>query len=234
MVMAQWMGRRRRLDTYGANSMAFKRFAAFVLIVTMAASGWIASAAAEPVRIVGFGDSLMAGYQLDAGQSFPDRLEAALLERGHDVVISNAGVSGDTTSAGLSRLDWSVPDETDLVILQLGANDMLRGLSPAIAEENLDRMIRRLRERDIDIVLVGMIAAPNLGAEYGDRFNAIFPRLAETYGLPLYPFFLDGVVPNSSLLLDDGMHPNASGVDRMVEGMLPLMEAVLDQRGTAG
>lgn len=194
----------------------------------------MASAVAEPMKIVGFGDSLMAGYQLDAGQSFPERLEAALKTRGHDVVITNAGVSGDTTSAGLSRLDWSIPDETDLVILQLGANDMLRGLSPAIAEENLDRMIRRLRERDIDIVLVGMIAAPNLGAEYGDRFNAIFPRLAETYGLPLYPFFLDGVVPNATLLLEDGIHPNASGVDRMVEGMLPLMERVLHGADTAG
>lgn len=211
--------------------MAFKRFSRLLpaAIVTLALS--VVAAASETYRIVGFGDSLMAGYQLDAGQSFPEKLEVALKAKGHDVVIANAGVSGDTSSGGLSRLDWSVPDETDLVILELGANDMLRGLSPDLTEKNLIAMIERLQARDIDIVLAGMVAAPNLGAAYGERFNGIFPKLAETYDLPFYPFFLDGVTATTGMLLEDGMHPNAAGVDRMVEGFLPLMEEVLAKRG---
>lgn len=199
--------------------------AGLALLVSVAAS------AAETVRIVGFGDSLMAGYQLDAGQSFPERLEVALKARGHDVVITNAGVSGDTTAAGLSRLDWSVPDDTDLVILELGANDMLRGISPDVTERNLVSMIERLQERDISVVLAGMVAAPNLGPDYGERFNGIFPRLAETYDLSFYPFFLDGVAADASLLLEDGMHPNAEGVDRMVERFLPVIEEALPGTG---
>ena len=186
--------------------------------------------AAEPVRIVGFGDSLMAGYRLDPGQSFPERLEQALRERGHDVVITNAGVSGDTTSGGLERLDWSVPDETDIVLLQLGANDMLRAVPPEITERNLAGMIERLQARDIDIILMGMLAAPNLGNAYRETFDAIFPRLAESYGVALYPFFLDGVVTQSGLMLDDGMHPNAEGVGIMVERVLPLIEETLAGR----
>src|SRR5690606_20494140 len=187
-------------------------------------------AAAEPYRIVGFGDSLMAGYQLDAGQSFPEKLEAALKARGHDVTVANAGVSGDTTSAGLSRLDWSVPDDTDLVILELGANDMLRGIAPELTEKNLTAMIERLKERGIPVILAGMMAAPNLGADYGDRFNRIYPELAEKYELPFYPFYLDGFAAEKSLLLEDGMHPNPQSVDRMVEGFLPVIEKVLAAR----
>ena len=213
--------------TYGLHRMAFKRFfrllpAAFILLLTP-----VAAATTEPYRIVGFGDSLMAGYMLDPGQSFPERLEAALKARGHDVVIANAGVSGDTTSGGLSRLDWSVPDDTDLVILELGANDMLRGIAPEVTEKNLAAMIERLQERGIAVVLAGMVAAPNLGPDYAARFDPIHPRLAATYGLPLYPFFLDGVAAEAGLLLSDGMHPNAQGVERMVEGFLPVIEAAL-------
>lgn len=182
---------------------------------------------ADPVRIVGLGDSLMAGYQLDAGQSFPEKLEAALKARGHDVVIANAGVSGDTSAGGLSRLDWSVPDDTDLVILELGANDMLRGIAPQVTEDNLTAMIERLNQRNIDVVLAGMVAAPNLGADYAAQFNPIFPKMAARYDVPLYPFFLDGVAAERALLLEDGMHPNAAGVDRMVENFLPLIEEVL-------
>ena len=194
------------------------------MVLWLALAGF---AAAEPVRIVGFGDSLMAGYQLAPGESFPERLESALRARGHDVVIANAGVSGDTTSGGLSRLDWSVPDGTDMVILELGANDMLRGIAPAVSEKNLTAMIERLRARGIAIVLAGMVAAPNLGAGYAAEFDAIYPRLAESWDLPFYPFFLDGVAAEPGLLLADGMHPNAAGVDRMVEGFLPLVEAEL-------
>lgn len=182
---------------------------------------------ADPVRIVGLGDSLMAGYQLDAGQSFPEKLEAALKARGHDVVIANAGVSGDTSAGGLSRLDWSVPDDTDMVILELGANDMLRGIAPQVTEDNLTAMIERLNQRNIDVVLAGMVAAPNLGADYAAQFNPIFPKLAARYDVPLYPFFLEGVAAERALLLEDGMHPNAAGVDRMVENFLPLIEEVL-------
>ena len=150
-------------------------------------------ATAEPYKIVGFGDSLMAGYGLDAGESFPEKLEKALRDKGHDVVIANAGVSGDTTSGGLARLDWSIPDGTQVVILELGANDMLRGIAPEITEKNLDAMIARLKERNITVLLAGMRAAPNLGPDYQAAFDAIYPRLAEKYGVALYPFFLDGV-----------------------------------------
>ena len=190
-------------------------------------------AAAEPVEIVGFGDSLMAGYQLAPGESFPEQLEAALKARGHDVLIANAGVSGDTTSGGLSRLDWSVPDGTDLVILELGANDMLRGIRPDVTERNLAAMIEGLQARGVGVVLAGMLAAPNLGSGYAGEFDPIFPRLAETYGLPFHPFFLDGVAAEPGLLLADGMHPNAEGVARMVENFLPLIEEVLAARSAA-
>jgi len=207
--------------------MAFKQVLRVFAAAGLVWAGSIFAVAAEPVDIVGFGDSLMAGYQLDAGQSFPEKLEAALRAKGHDVTVANAGVSGDTTSGGLSRLDWSVPDGTDLVILELGANDMLRGISPEITERNLDAMIARLKERGIAVLLAGMVAAPNLGQDFISSFNGIFPRLAEKHGLILYPFFLDGVAANGSLLLQDGMHPNADGVDRMVENALPTVERAL-------
>jgi acyl-CoA thioesterase-1 len=216
---------------YGLDIMAFKRVRDVLLTAGAVLLLAVTASMADPYRIVGFGDSLMAGYQLEAGQSFPEKLEAALNANGHDVVIANAGVSGDTTAGGLSRLDWSVPDGTDLVILELGANDMLRGIPPELTEKNLVAMIERLQERDIDVVLAGMLAAPNLGRDYGEAFEAIYPRLAETYDLAFYPFFLDGVAAEASLLLGDGMHPNAQGIDRMVEGFLPLAENVLAEAG---
>jgi len=184
-------------------------------------------ARAEPFSIVGFGDSLMAGYDLGPAEGFTDSLQAALRERGHDVTVANAGVSGDTTSGGLSRLDWSVPDGTDLVILELGANDMLRGIEPASTEKNLEEIITRLKARGIGIVLVGMYAAPNLGPDYRQAFDAIYPRLAEKYDLPLVPFFLEGVAGNASLQLADGMHPNAQGIDLMVKNVLPKVEPLI-------
>ncbi|WP_378946796.1 arylesterase [Mesorhizobium sp. ANAO-SY3R2] len=207
--------------------MVFKQLVTAALLTIAAALAAPALATAEPVRIVGFGDSLMAGYGLGPGEGFPEKLEAALRARGHDVVITNAGVSGDTTSGGLSRLDWSVPEGTQLVILELGANDMLRGLSPDITEKNLDAMIARLKLRGIGVLLAGMRAAPNLGADYQAAFDGIYPRLAEKYGIPLYPFFLDGVAADPQLLLEDGMHPSAAGVERMVERALPTVEKVI-------
>lgn len=209
--------------------MAFKHliFGLFAFAASLALS----PASAKTVKVVGFGDSLMAGYGLGPGEGFPEKLQAALQAKGHDVVISNAGVSGDTTSGGLSRLDWSVPDDTDLVILELGANDMLRGVSPEITEKNLDTMMERLKGRGIDIVLAGMLAAPNLGPDYGARFDGIYPALAKKYDVTLYPFFLDGVAGERSYALEDGMHPNAAGIDRMVERFLPKMETALGKHG---
>lgn len=218
--------------------MAFNRAAGALLAIALMLFAPLGAAIAqdggEPYRIVGFGDSLMAGYELAPGESFPERLQIALRDRGHNVVIENAGVSGDTTSGGLSRLDWSVPDGTDLVILELGANDMLRGVAPSLTEANLDEMISRLKARGIGVVLAGMLAAPNLGPDYAEAFNAMFPRLAQKHDIPLHPFFLDGVAANSDLLLADGMHPNAAGVDRMVEAALPVIEAAIGDRARPG
>ncbi|TWG97906.1 acyl-CoA thioesterase-1 [Mesorhizobium sp. J18] len=211
--------------------MAFKHLARLFFATTLTFLS-VFAAFAEPVRIVGFGDSLMAGYQLAPGESFPEKLQEALHEKGYDIEVANAGVSGDTTSGGLSRLDWSVPDGTDVVILELGANDMLRGVSPKVVEENLAEMIEKLQARGIRILLVGMMAAPNLGADYAEAFNAIYPRLAEKYDVPLHPFFLDGVAANAAMQLQDGMHPNAEGVNIMVERILPVMEEMLSKEKT--
>ncbi|TIU48689.1 MAG: arylesterase [Mesorhizobium sp.] len=207
--------------------MSFKRRFAAGLIVFLAICGAISSARAEPFKIVGFGDSLMAGFGLGPGQGFTDKLQAALRARGHDVTVADAGVSGDTSSGGLARLDWSVPDGTQLVILELGANDMLRGVSPDITRKNLDAMLGKLNERKIAVLLAGMRAAPNLGADYQNAFDAIFPNLAGKYAVPLYPFFLDGVAGQPTLELEDGLHPNAGGVDLMVERILPTVEKAI-------
>lgn len=207
--------------------MALKHLTSAFLAVSLAFFTTTAPVWAEPFKIVGFGDSLMAGYGLNPGESFPEKLEKALRNNGHDVVITNAGVSGDTSSGGLSRLDWSVPDGTQLVILELGANDMLRGIDPALVEQNLDKMLARLKERKIEVLLAGMVAAPNLGHAYGEQFGTIYPRLAEKYDVTLYPFFLDGVAGDPKLLLDDGMHPTAEGIDRMVAKALPTVEKAI-------
>ncbi|WP_052640418.1 arylesterase [Pseudorhizobium banfieldiae] len=191
-------------------------------------------AAQQPIQLVGFGDSLMAGYQLAPSESYTAQLETALQAKGHDVVVTNAGVSGDTTSGGLSRVDWSVPDGTDGVILELGANDALRGISPDETEKNLDAIISRLKERNIPVLLAGMMAPPNMGSAYSERYNEIYPRLAEKHDVPLYPFFLDGVVAVAGTQLEDGMHPNAKGVGIMVERSLPAVEAFLGDIRTAG
>ncbi|MGE0282503.1 MAG: arylesterase [Rhizobiaceae bacterium] len=187
----------------------------------------VIAARAEPYQIVGFGDSLMAGYGLQPGEGFAEKLDKALKAKGYDVVVANAGVSGDTTSGGLSRLDWSVPDGTKLVILELGANDMLRGLSPELTEANLDKMLSALKAKQVKVLLAGMRAAPNLGPDYQQKFDAIYPKLAEKYGVELYPFFLDGVAADKTFLLEDGMHPNAAGIDRMVERALPAVEQLM-------
>ncbi|MBB4218158.1 acyl-CoA thioesterase-1 [Rhizobium sp. BK212] len=201
------------------------RFKVAALQFTVIAVSLIFAAAANArtINLVGFGDSLMAGYQLPAGDGFPEKLQAALKAKGLDVTVANAGVSGDTTTAGLARIDWSVPDGTDGVILELGANDALRGIPPEESEKNLDQMITRLKERGIAVLLAGMVAPPNMGADYAARFNPIYQKLSEKHGLPLYAFFLDGVALEAGLKLEDGMHPNARGVDVMVEKMEPAV-----------
>lgn len=206
--------------------MALKGFQRVFLALTMTIA--LSSAArAETISLVGFGDSLMAGYQLPPQDAFPARLEKALKEKGLDVTIANAGVSGDTSSGGLARIDWSVPDGTKGVILELGANDALRGIPPEETRKNIEAMITRLKDRGIPVLLAGMMAPPNMGADYAARFNPIFPELAKKYGLELYPFFLDGVVTEAKLKLEDGMHPNGDGVGVMVEKALPIVERFL-------
>jgi acyl-CoA thioesterase-1 len=183
----------------------------------------------RPLRLVALGDSLTAGYGLPAEAAFPAVLERALKQRGHNVEVANAGVSGDTASGGLQRLEWSVPDGTDGVILELGANDMLRGLDPKVTRQALETIIQRLKARGIPVMLAGMYATRNLGPDYVARFDAIYRDLAGTYGLVLYPFFLEGVAGQKGLNLPDGLHPTAQGVEQIVRGILPSVEAFVAQ-----
>jgi acyl-CoA thioesterase-1 len=182
---------------------------------------------AQTRKIVAFGDSLSAGYQLGQNDAFPNVLEAALKKRGLDVSIENASVSGDTASGGLERLDWGVPEDTDLVILELGANDALRGINPTITEQALDDIITKLKQRNIAVLLAGMLAPRNNGPDYVAAFDGIYPRLAARHGIPLYPFFLDGVQGRPELNLADGIHPNPAGVRVIVDRILPTVEQAL-------
>ena len=185
-------------------------------------------ALAVPVVIVALGDSLTAGTGLDGPEAaFPARLEAALAAVGVDAVVHNAGVGGDTSAGGLARLDWALVDGTDLVIVELGANDALRGLDPAATHANLDIIVGTLRERGIGVLLAGMLAPPNLGKEYGDAFRVAFETTAAAYDVTFYPFFLDGVAAELSYLQRDGMHPNAAGVEVIVERILPTVQQAI-------
>ena len=186
-----------------------------------------AAQARAPLKIVAFGDSLTAGYLLANGEAFPDILQKALAERGLDTRITNAGVSGDTTTGGLARLDWSVPDGTDAVLLELGANDMLRGTDPKITYDNLDAMIRKLKARKIAVMLFGMRSWSNAGPAYAEKFNAVFTDLARVHEIPLYPFFLDGVTGVPDMVLPDALHPSAAGVREIVRRTGPEIEAFL-------
>jgi acyl-CoA thioesterase-1 len=191
------------------------------------------AAAAETVRLVALGDSLTAGYGLARPDGFAPKLEKALQSRGRDVTVANAGVSGDTASGGADRVDWSVPDGTDGVIVELGANDMLRGVDPKVTRAALERLLDRLKARKIPAMLAGMRASPNLGPDYRQAFDRIYTELAGERGLVLYPFFLDGVVGDRTLNLEDGLHPTAKGVDAIVAGILPSVERFLDQIAAA-
>jgi acyl-CoA thioesterase-1 len=186
-----------------------------------------AHAAERPVRIVVLGDSLSAGAGLSAQDALPARLERALKAKGIAVAIENAGVSGDTATGGLSRVDWSVADGTDAVILELGANDALRGSDPKATRAALDAIIRRLKERRIAVLLAGMLAPRNYGPDYVQAFDAIYPELAAAHDLVFYPFILDGVAGDRALNQPDGLHPTAAGVDVMVTRMLPKVEELI-------
>jgi acyl-CoA thioesterase I len=223
----------RRKPSYGGLPWAIQltrvALAALCLVVTMMTGAMMSSAqaASRPLRIVALGDSLTAGYLLPADAAFPAVLERQLRARGHQVEIANAGVSGDTSSGGLERLDWSVPDGTDGVIVELGANDALRGVDPSVTRNALEEIVTRLKARGMSVMLAGMLAPRNLGADYAASFDAIYPGLSQKHGVPLYPFFLEGVAGDPRLNLRDGIHPTAEGVEMVVRQMLPSVEAFL-------
>ena len=197
----------------------------------MAASSAFAQApaagAGKPIKMVVLGDSLSAGLGLSASAAFPARLKESLKIKGIEVDMINAGVSGDTSSGGRDRLDWSVPEGTDAVILELGANDALRGTDPKVTRAALTDILARLKARKVAVLLCGMLAPPNYGTDYSARFNAIYPDLAKSFGVPLYPFFLEGVAADARLNQADGLHPTAEGVDVIVKSILPIVEAFL-------
>jgi acyl-CoA thioesterase-1 len=200
-----------------------------LLVVAAVILGFSEPSSAEdrPVRIVALGDSLTTGLGLPADKIFPARLQAALKAKGLAVEVADAGVSGDTASNGLARIDWSVPDNTGGVIVALGGNDMLRGIAPAVTRKALDGILRRLSERRILVLLAGMRAAPNLGADYVKGFEAIYPELAARYDVLFHPFLLEGVAGDPKLNQRDGIHPSAAGVERMVTGILPKVEELV-------
>jgi len=211
--------------------MNVKAKAMILGIISLIAGQFVTVSASAGTTIVALGDSLTAGYGLPPGQGFADQLQDALRARGHDVSIIDAGVSGDTSTGGLARLDWSVPEDADAVIVELGGNDALRGLDPAITRKALGDIVRRLKARGQAVLVAGMKAPPNLGDDYGKEFDAIFPELAAAEEVPLYPFFLDGVAADPSLNLADGIHPSADGIARIVEKILPSVEALIAQTG---
>jgi acyl-CoA thioesterase I len=188
------------------------------------------SSAAEngaPIKMVVLGDSLSAGFGLSGSDAFPAKLQKALQAKGIALDMTNAGVSGDTASGGRDRLDWSVPQGTEAVIVELGANDALRGTDPAVTRAALADILAQLKVRGVAVMLCGMLAPPNYGADFAARFNSIYPDLAKAYHVPLYPFFLEGVAANPKLNQADGMHPTAEGVDIIVKNILPSVEAFL-------
>ena len=202
----------------------FKTVAASLIVALLCGTGILR---AETVHIVALGDSLTAGYKLNPDEAFPVQLEAALKKRGHDVKIANAGVSGDTASGGLERLSWAVPTGTDVVILELGANDALRGIQPEKTYEALTKIVATLKKRHIKVLIAGMKAPPNMGKDYVPVFNRIYPFLSEYHAIPLYPFFLDGVAANPELNQRDGIHPTARGISIIVERITPFVEDLI-------
>jgi acyl-CoA thioesterase I len=205
------------------------RLARFAIAAAAFGLALATGAAAEqrPVKIVAFGDSLTAGYGLPAADAFPVKLARALEAKGTHVQIVNAGVSGDTTTGGLARLEWSLPSDADAVILELGANDALRGIDPEVTKKALTAILSRLKQQGVAVLLCGMYAPPNMGKDFGSAYRQMYPELARTYDAILYPFFLDGVAGLAELNQPDGIHPTAKGVDLIVERILPKVEELI-------
>lgn len=225
-------GQGRNPAAYGAARRRFNRLLLAALLT--GAAGKTAMAQGDDrmkprtLRLLALGDSLTAGWGLAAADGFVPQLESALRARGYRVEIINAGVSGDTTAGGLARLEWALADRPDAALVALGANDMLRGLDPAAARANLDRILTTLRDRGVPALLAGMKASPGLGTDYVRRFDALYGELAEAHNIPLYPFFLDGVATDPTLNQGDGIHPNPAGVRLMVDRVTPLVARLLD------
>jgi len=212
----------RRSPSYG-------RSRRFVHLALWLALLYAAPAQARTLHIVAFGDSLTAGLGLPPGQAFPEVLRRALRAKGYEVDVVNAGVSGETAEDGLARFDWSVPADTDALIVELGANDMLRGMAPEGAKAALSAILDKAKAAHIATLLTGMRAAPNLGPDYQNRFDAIYPDLAKRYSVDFYPFFLDGVAADPKLNQKDGLHPTAAGVEKIVAAMLPAVEKLIGE-----
>jgi acyl-CoA thioesterase-1 len=213
--------------SYGDRPAWVQRLAAALAALAIIAAPAPARAAERPIRIVALGDSLTAGLGLPTNLAFPAKLARTLQAKGITVGIANAGVSGDTASGGLARLDWSVPEGTDAVILELGANDMLRGVDPKVTKAALDQILSKLASRHIPVLLAGVKAMRNLGSDYAREFDAVYPALASTHSVVFYPFFLAGVATDPKLNQADGLHPNAAGVDVIVARMLPRVETLI-------
>ena len=210
---------------------------AFLSIVTVAALllAPLHKIAAEPrpAVIVAFGDSLAAGLGLPQDQAFPAQLEAVLKARGHDVRVINAGVSGDTASAALKRLDWALPEDASAVIVELGGNDALQGIPPEGTKQALEAILRKLQARGLPVLLAGMEASRNMGNDYVEEFRAIYADLAKRYDVIFYPFFLEGAALNDGMMQGDGIHPNAAGVAAIVDNIMPKVEELLARANTA-
>jgi len=216
-------------------AFAYGRFAALVnslLLVLLLGLGPIpaqtANAQSAPIRIAVLGDSLAAGYGLRPEQAFPVRLEAALKAQGRTVTVLNQGVSGDTTAGGLDRLDWMLADKPDIVLVELGGNDALRGIDPATTEKNLAAIVEKLQASHVTVWLAGMMAPRNLGSDYVKAFDGLYKRIADKYKVPLYPFILDGVAQDSALNQGDGLHPNSKGAQIVADKLLPFVTKNLD------
>ncbi len=207
---------------YGAFAVAVKFLLAFALV-------WPLAGEAAQKRLLLLGDSLTAGYGLPAADGFAQQLQRTLSARGHDVLVLDAGVSGDTSAAGLARLDWSLADKPTHAVIELGANDALRGLSPQAMEANLDQIVNRLKAAGVNVLLAGMRAPRNLGADYREAFEGAYRRLSAKHSVALYPFFLDGLPGRRDLILSDGLHPNAEGVALIVGNILPAIEILLKE-----
>ena len=218
---------RPRSRSYGTGPLLVQFLG--VLLVTMACllSGAYAQSGTKTMKIVALGDSLSAGLGLLAQDAFPAKLQAALKAKGIDATVANAGVSGDTAAGGLERLDWSVPGDTDAVILELGANDALRGLEPAMTQKALNAILDKLAGRHVPVLLAGMKAPRNLGSDYTAKFDAVYPALAANHRVIFYPFFLEGVAADAHLNQGDGMHPTAAGVEVIVRHILPQVEELI-------